>query len=241
MLRPASVVCWKWAPPPGYRSAFGPETVNTLARMVKRHYSEPVRFICVTDDGEGIDPSIEIVPAWNDFASLGSPHGRPDRYPSCYRRLRAYHPDAGTWFGPRFVTLDLDCVVTGDLRPIFHRQEDFVIWGDTNPTTLYNASITLMTAGCRSQVWTTFDPETSPGIARAARHHGSDQAWISYCLGPGEARFSRQDGIYSYRNEIAPTGRGLPSDARLVMFHGCFDPWEDKTRAIAPWVREHWC
>src|SRR6185369_10690146 len=68
-----SVVCWKWKPSNGYRSAFGPETVNVLRAMVRRHYQKPHRFICVTDDSRGIDPGIEIIPLWDDYAAVPSP------------------------------------------------------------------------------------------------------------------------------------------------------------------------
>jgi hypothetical protein len=51
-----SVVTWRWKPRRGYRSSFGPETVNVLRSMVRRWYPKPHRFICVTDDPAGIEP-----------------------------------------------------------------------------------------------------------------------------------------------------------------------------------------
>lgn len=234
---PLTVICWRWEPPCGYRSSFGPETVNTLRRMVARHYPAPHRFVCVTDVADGIDLSVEIVPAWNDFAQIPSPHGGTN--PSCYRRLRAFAPDVGAVFGPRFVSLDLDCVITGDLRPLWDRPEDFVIWGDTNPTTAYNGSMMLMTAGARPQVWTRFDPATSPHQAKASGCFGSDQGWISYCLGPGERKWTRDDGVYSFRNDIA-AARTLPANARIVFFHGRHDPWNSYVQTNYAWVREHY-
>lgn len=232
-----SVVTWKWKPKLGYRSTFGPETVNTLAAMVGRNYPHPHRFICVTDEPKGIDSSVEVLPAWNDFANVPSPHG--GAYPSCYRRLRMFHPDAAQWFGERFVSLDLDTVITSDLTPLWHRSEDFVIWGDTNPTTLYNGSMVLLTAAARSKVWTDFDPVKSPRIAKADGQHGSDQGWISYCLGRGEAIWTKADGVYSYRNHIATNGNQLAADARIVFFHGRHDPWDAHIQRI-PWVRSHY-
>lgn len=235
-MLPESIVCWKWKPHTGYRSAFGPETVNVLRNMVARHYSHPHRFICVTDDARGLDPRIEVVPLWNDFADVRNPHGHP-RNPSCYRRLRAFRPDIGEVFGRRFVSLDLDTVITGDLTPLWDRPEPFVIWGDTNPRTLYNASMFLLTAGARPQVWETFDPDTSPAVAKAARQFGSDQGWISYCLGPGEAMWHRADGVHSFRNEIQPVGSALPAGARITFWHGHVDPWSPTGQALE-WVRE---
>lgn len=240
-MTPFAVVCWKWETPPLYRSVFGPEVVNTLRRMVQRHFDRPHRFICVTDNPAGLDPDVEVVSLWNDFSTIWSPHGNPSRYPSCYRRLRAFHPAIAKVFGPRFVQIDLDLVVTGDLAPLWDRPEDFVIWGDTNPHTLYNSSMILMTAGTRSQVWTDFNPQVSPGLAKQAGNHGSDQAWISYRLGPGEAKWTRADGVYSFRNEIAPVDvKRLPDDARIVMFHGQNDPWNAYVQQNCPWVREYY-
>lgn len=234
-----NAVCWKWTPRSGYRSSYGPETVNVLAAMVRRHYPSLGRFLCVTDDSAGIDPSVEIVTPWNDFADLVSPHG--GKNPSCYRRLRAFHPDIGAVFGERFVSLDLDILVAGDLRPLWDRPEDFVCYGDTNPKTTYNGSMFLLRAGTRSQVWTDFDPRRSPDLAYDRGFFGSDQAWLSFTLGNGEARWSRADGVVSFRNEIRPSGsKALPDGTRVVVFHGEHDPWSPFVQARYPWAREHY-
>jgi hypothetical protein len=231
-----SFVCWRWRPPAGYRSTFGPETVNTLRKMVARHYAGPHRFICVTDDPRGIDPAVEVVPLWEDFGSLPSPHGRGN--PSCYRRLKMFSAEAEQLFGPRFCSLDLDCVITGPLDPIVDRSEDIVLWGDTNPTTPYNGSMILLRAGSRTKVWDDFDPVTSPKKATALGYFGSDQAWLGAALGPNEPKWSKVDGVYSYRCDLR--GKGLPSDARIVMFHGQWDPWSREIQQRHAWVREHY-
>lgn len=230
-----SFVCWKWKPSRVYRSAFGPETVNTLRRMVARHYDRPHRFICVTDDAAGIDPEVEVIPLWDDFASVPSPCGL--KQPSCYRRLKAFSAEAAQLFGPRFISLDLDCVITGDLAPLFERDEDFIIWGDTNPTTPYNGSMFMLRSGTRRKVWEDFDPRTSPAKGRALGYFGSDQAWIGACLGPDEAKWSKADGVYSYRIDIKRGDGVLPDDARIVMFHGVVDPWSAEAQRLA-WVRQ---
>ncbi len=234
-----SCVCYRWKPIPGYRSTFGPETVNVLRAMVRRHYPRKVRFICATDDPAGIESDIEIVPLWNDFADIPSPHGAKN--PSCYRRLRQFSPDIAAVFGQRFVSLDLDCVITGDLSPLWDRDEDIVLWGDTNPQpgSHYNGSSVLMTAGCRRKVWDTFDPKTSPQKAKAAGCWGSDQGWLSYCLGKGEAKWGKKDGVYSFRNDIATNAYTLPANTRIIMFHGRHDPWTEPASRI-DWVRRHY-
>jgi hypothetical protein len=208
-----------------------------LRRMVQRHYDRPHRFICVTDDPCGLEPDIEIVPMWQDLATVPSPHG--GRNPSCYRRLKAFSVEAEQWFGDRFVSLDLDTVVVGDLVPVFDRPEPFVIWGETNPKSFYNGSMWMMTAGARRQVWETFQPRTSPQMAKRAGKFGSDQGWISHCLGKGEATWGRQHGVYSFRVHLDNGAKPLPADARVVMFHGGTDPWSARAQQLA-WVREHY-
>jgi hypothetical protein len=238
MTEPLTFVTWRWAPVRGYRSAFGPETVNTLRRMVSRHYRAPHRFCCVTDDRKGLHPEIEIIPDEKDFAAVPSPAGGTN--PSCYRRLRAFRPDIGAVFGSRFVMMDLDLVITGDLQPLFDRPEDFIIWGDTNPNTFYNGSLVLMRAGARSKVWETFNPKTSPIASKAAGHFGSDQGWISHCLGPDEPKWSTEDGVYSFRKHLFGRRGGLPPNARVVVFHGRNDPWDPVIVRANPWIREHY-
>jgi len=215
--------------------------------MVKRHYPEPHRFVCVTDDTKGLS-DVETIPLWSDFARIPSPHG--GNRPSCYRRLKLFDPEIEGLLGQRFVALDLDLVITGDLRPVLNRQEDFVMYGDTDPRSFYNGSMLLMTAGARPQVWTTFDPQRSPQESMAAGRFGSDQGWISHCLGPGEARWGTADGVYSYRRHIAQKhkpvtpqeqrayGR-LPQGARVVVFHGRYDPWAAHAQRW-DWVRSHY-
>lgn len=231
-------VCFKWKPATHYRSNFGPEHVNTLWKMLRRHYEGPARLTCVTDDPAGIDKEIRVMPLWKDHAKLASPHGAGN--PSCYRRLRAWGAEAEEWFGPRFMTLDLDVVITGNLNPLVDVPEDFRIWGDTAKGTPYNGSLVLMTAGARRQVWDKFDPVKSPARGQALGYIGSDQAWIAACLGPNEKKWTSKDGVYSYRNEIQHKEGRLPAGARIVVFHGSVDPWSPAARARHDWVREHY-
>lgn len=229
-----SVVCWLWRAP-GYRTAFHVEHVNALRAAVERHYAAPHRFICVTNETEGFDAGVELARDREDFAAVPSPHGHPN--PSCYRRLRLFAPDAGATFGERFVSLDLDCVITGDLQPLWDRPDNFVIWRDPGGRTPYCGSMMLLRAGARLQVWNDFDPKASPQAALTAGCMGSDQGWIAHCLGPHEATWTAADGVLSYKRD-ALRRNFLPAGARIVFFHGRPKPWDPEPRALA-WVREH--
>ena len=58
-------------------------------------------------------------------------------------------------------------------------------------------------------------------------------------LGPGEAEFTPEQGVLSYRRHIVPNGGRLPAGARIVNFHGVVDPWSPAAQAL-PWVQEHY-
>jgi hypothetical protein len=228
-----TVVTFKWNTP-GYRSYFGPKTVNVLRSMVRRNYPHGHEFVCVTDDRTGIDADIRIVPLWSDLRELKSPHGGHN--PACYPRLKLFSEEAVTLIGHRFVCLDLDTVITGDLSALWNRPEDFIAWKEQDVRSFFNCSMFMMTAGARPQVWNTFDPKTSPAAAKAAGRFGSDQGWISHCLGPNEAKWTQADGVYSYRVDIQKNRNVLPSNAKVVMFHGGTDPWVRNAQQI-DWIR----
>ena len=234
------VVCWKWGRTPHFKKGivYTAGHVNRLRNMVARNLSLDHQFCCITDDPIGIDEAIQVIPLWPDLADLGR----------CYVRLKAFAAEMATVIGPRFVSIDLDCVITGDIAPLIERREDFIIWGDVASNTPYNGSLWMMDAGARRQVWDDFDPATSPAEGRRRRHIGSDQAWIAARLGPGEARWTRQDGVLSFRRHVLSRRRRwrpeermeLPEGARIVFFHGRHDPSHREVRRLCPWVGEHW-
>lgn len=226
-----TVVSWLWPGPWSYAAAH----VNQLAAMVRRWYPDPMRFVCVTNMRGGFDSHVELVVDREDFKDTPSPHGAA--YPSCYRRLRLFAPDAWKEFGERIVSIDLDCVITGDLRFVWNRPEDFVIWRDPGNRTPYCASMLMLRAGSRSRVWSDFDPLRSPQAAKAAGRTGSDQGWIAHCLGPNEATWKAADGVLSYRMD-GLRRNFLPAGARAVFFHGRPKAWEAEPQGLA-WVREH--
>lgn len=211
---------------------YGPRHVNTLARSVKRNLSMDHEFCVITDQDHRLFPDVDrVITMWPDLRDLGG----------CYTRLRAFAPDMADIIGERFVWMDLDCVVTGVLDPLLDRPEDFVIWRNDIGRTPYCGSMVMMTAGARSKVWRSFDPQESPGVVkRNTRYVGTDQAWVSYVL-ENEAVWLRQDGVLSRldvglgklkKRHAAP----LPAHARVVFFHGAFDP----SVVSAEWIDKHW-
>jgi len=219
------------------------EHVNKLYRGVQRNTTVPFRFVCVTDDAKDIDTSsIEVLPLFKESQYL-MPYG------GCYHRLFIFSKQVEKYLGPRFITIDLDCVITGSLDKILTRPEDFVmnqydIKRNNHAThQYYNGGLILMTAGSREIIWNKFRRHPDAVIydldARKKRLEiiGSDQAVISHFLGPDEAIFTPEnDGVYDYRK--LPDRQVLPSDANMVFFAGKRDPYT--LQRNHSWIRQHW-
>lgn len=194
-----SVVCFKWKKSnKGFIlptiCEYGAKHVNILYNAVKRNYNKPFRFICVTDDWDGLNPEIEVVELWDKCKKLGG----------CYNRLFVFDKAMAKIFGDRFICIDLDCVITGDLSQVFDRTDDFII--NEYPVErykyashqYYNGGLIMMNAGARQQVWDKFNNNLVKEINERKKNTippykcelvGSDQAVIAHVLGKGEAVF----------------------------------------------------
>lgn len=228
-----TILTWLWDQPGG-RVTYTAETVNIWADMLRRNLKIPHRLACVTDIPEGISADIGIISPPRDFESARVPTWGPDK-PQCLRRLAMFSPDAGAVFGQRFVSMDMDCVIAGNLDDLFTRKEDIVLYKSpagvmANPRP-YNGSMLMMTAGVRPQVYTGWTPEGS--AEASARYIGSDQAWISAVLGFGEATWGPEDGINWWQSN------GNRDNPRLMFFPGNPKPW-NLCRQGDAWVQEHY-
>lgn len=212
--------------------------------MVHKHLSMPHRFVVVTDhpierwaEFES-DPDIYPIELWGDWRDLArNDESWGENRPSCYVRLKAFAPEAVELFGPRFVSMDLDCVVLGALDPLFDREEDFVMLRRTpmfeeEKESTYQGSMWMMNAGARPHVWENFIGDRS--IKECSNYRGTDQAWIRHCLGANEAGWTEADGVYCWRNlqEDPRYFEEPPENARILFFNTAQKPWQ-----IAPAIR----
>lgn len=231
-----TVVCFKWRSP-SYSVRYGAESVDILGDMVRRHYTGPLRFVCITDDARGIDS--ETFPLWTDCADLVNASGQ--QLPSCYRRLKIFDPVTqaalGVRRGERIVSLDLDTIIAANVDSLWDRDEPFIGWSvkGTHHDRVFNGSMWMLRAGEEAHVWRNFDPSSSPGIANRKGYLGSDQSWISMQLA-GRAGWTEEDGVFSFPLALAKTER-LPDAARVVMFHGFKKPW---SRNLPSWAGVHY-
>jgi hypothetical protein len=216
-IEPLTILTWFWKQPGG-RAAYSAANVNVWADMVSRNLRMPHRIACVTAHPEGIDGGIDIIAPPGDFEEIRIPTWGDDK-PQCLRRIAMFRRDAADIFGPRFACMDMDSIVMGPLDPVFDRPEDFVMFRGTHRSRPYNGSLMMMNAGARPHVYETFTPEGA--IKAGFRYVGSDQAWISAALGPGEATWGPEHGIHAHNSS-----RNGQTDTRILFFFGNPKPWD---------------
>jgi hypothetical protein len=219
------ILTWLWAQP-GCRTEFTATHVNIWAAMIRRHCTLDIELACVTDIPEGIDKNIRIIKPPGEWEGLQTARWRGNR-PSCYRRITMFRPDAANVFGRRFVCMDLDVVIGGNIDAILKRREDIVLLGPSQPGRrwVYNGSLLMLKAGARPHVYTGFTPHKAEEASR--QYVGSDQAWLAYSLGRDEATWGAADGVVRWGQQ----------PGAMMFFPGNVKPWD----ALGdPWVALHY-
>lgn len=219
------------------------EHVLRLGRALARNLTIPYKFVLISDqaahdqlllEGEDGAPSIYL-PLWREMRDAKL----------CGVRLRAFSADMKEYIGDRFCWIDLDVVITGNVDHIFGRTEDFLALATPQGPLHYNGSLIMMNAGARAEVYEAFDPTEYaklPGLylKQGMKHGGqSDEGWMTYMLGSGEATVGRAEGIWYFKH-IAGM-KDLPPDTRMVVMNGRrFDPSMASWQRTSPWLLEHW-
>jgi hypothetical protein len=233
-----NVVCLKWG------KKYGPEYVNRLFAAVTRHTTKPVRFWCVTEQCQGIDPRVNIAPL--KFA---------DRLDSWWNKIMLFSPHLPIPPGQHIFYIDLDTLIVSNIDDLLTSDvPDILLLRDFYhgiARTAGGAASGLMSwqHGRYYDIWNRFivNPEDA---VRQAHPHG-DQWWIEHCV---QAWYYWQDlfpnRVVSFKLHCAD---GLPTDASVVCYHGRPTIPESVTRSMnhstaskrwstqpAPWVLDHW-
>jgi hypothetical protein len=233
-MTPLPVVCWKWG------KLFGPEYIHNLRSMLARHLHIPHKLFCITDEPAQLDADITALPMFTEHSEMKAGNR------ACFRRLRMFDRDMAQLIGPRFLHLDIDIVITGDITPLVLRPDPILVYdqnaGSTTKKVVYNPSFLLMDAGVLHHMWTEF--HTNPdGVWKKAKSAGwscSDMSVMGLymdklrppTLGP-------KDGLFAYWRDVKPKGK-LPDGARAVLFLGNQNPGDKAVLEKNPWIKEHW-
>lgn len=170
-----------------------------------------------------------------------------DDYPllailGCLARMRVFsasmQEQMGAKKGDRIVNIDVDAVVTGELDPLFDRDDEFTIlqgFNSTNPCP-FNGSLWMFRAGERHDVSDDFSLEQYH--ARKVPFHAipDDQGWLHYKF-PDAKAYTPKDGAYCFKKKTWSSGDdALPAGARVVAF-----PGRDPAKFLhLAWVKRHW-
>jgi len=236
------ILCMKWG------TKYGPEYVNRLYAMVRKHLPGEFRFVCLTDDGHGIHADVTCLP----IPPLDLPPGIPERG---WTKLTTFEADLHGLRGTALF-LDLDVVIVDDITPFFELPGEFLIIHDwKRPWRVTgNSSVYRFELGAHADVLAKFRAEHED-VRRRLRN---EQAFLSEVLhAQGRLSYWPADWCCSYKYHCIPRWPlsywkvpVLPAGTRIVVFHGEVNPPDAivgrrnrRGRRVrpAPWVAEHWC
>ena len=241
-LKKKQVVCIKWG------DKYPPYYVNRLFNMIVQHTSYEIDFFCVTDDPEGLNDKIKIIPL-PDLGLRG-----------WWYKLSLFSSDLYGFQG-RFLYVDLDVVVVDTIDPFFEVESSKLIIGEDFQTGEFNSSVFSLESNSLSEIWTSFLRNRDEIVLSM---HG-DQDWISGFSNGISAWPSRW--VVSYKKQcharikrswgvpgkllrhfglLKVKGEAIiPDGARIIQFHGKPDPEDVMDGAYglyraAPWIKQYW-
>ena len=120
-----------WTPDQGSKFAapYGPDDVRKLRRMVAKHCTVPHEFVVLTDQ-----PDLFLHDKDIRAFHLSLAHQKTHVAGTCFVRLFTFSPYAREAIGDRFLQIDLDTMIVGNIDHLVTREEDLVLW--RNPTRL---------------------------------------------------------------------------------------------------------
>ena len=232
---------------------YGPEYANTLYAMVRRHLSGDFRFVCLTDDAQGLREEIEV---------FGCP-SVPIPAPHClrgWRKVSLFAPPErlfgleGDW-----LYLDLDVVVTGNLDDFFTYQPEksFVVMQNwTQPGKgIGNTSVYRFRVGADAYLLDELVEHQGEVLSRFR----NSQTYLSRTV--REINFWPDDWCVLFKTHCVPAWPQrlwktpeLPAMARVVAFPGVPNPhqavkgewpakgWKKIYKNIRPtaWINDFW-
>lgn len=236
-----TILCMKWG------TKYGPEYVNRLYAMVRRHLRGDFDFVCLTDRSDGVRAEVRCLP----IPPLALPEGIPERG---WTKLTTFAADLHGLRGTALF-LDLDVVIVDDITPFFEQPGDFLIIHDwKRPWRITgNSSVYRFELGAHPDVLERFRAEHEQIRARLR----NEQAWLSEVMHQqGRLGYWPSAWCASYKYHCIPAwplnyvlAPRIPPGARILIFHGVINPpdalegrsthpW--RRPRPAPWIADHW-
>lgn len=236
-----NIICMKWG------TKYDALYVNRLYSMVQRHLTLPHRFICFTDDAQGLMEGIEAKP----LPALDLPKNLPERGWNKLTTLKAPLDD----LQGEALFLDLDLLILGNIDCFFEAPGEFLIINDW----LYPNRVTGNSSIYRFKV-----NEHADTLDYFIHHQDeirerfrNEQAYLSQAMfDKGILSYWPDEWCVSFKRQCMrrwPLGLFLkpkfPAKAKAVIFHGKPDPdqailghsgkWFRPMRPCS-WIEKYW-
>ncbi len=250
----ATVICIKWG------TAFGPEYVNRLYSGVRRHLSQPIRFLCMTEHREGLHPEVEVLdlPVEPFHDEMNAALAVANRQ-GAMRKVSLFRPGLIPDLEGPVLGFDLDVVITGPLDDLLDFQPGKVImrhdWVEARRgRATGHGSVFRYDPALHPWLYETLAAAPKAEVEKA---RGSEQRYTS-TLAQEKSAFAYIPGdwVVSFKHDclrLPPMNYfdtpKLPPDARVVCFHGrpkmpeavagYRGSWLRWSRPC-DWLREHW-
>jgi hypothetical protein len=216
------ILCMKWG------TKYGPEYVNRLYAMVRRHLSGDFNFVCLTDDGQGIRREVQCLPIPPLDLDLA-----PGQRDGAWKKLTTFTQDLHGLRGTALF-LDVDVVIVGSLDAFFEQPGEFLIIRDYprfwrfGERVTGNSSVYRFALGAQADVLANFRAHMDAVRAK----YRNEQAYLSdflYRQGKlgywptGWCPSFKYDGIPAFPTNLWREPF-VPKGARVVIFHGECNP-----------------
>ena len=226
-------VCLKWG------TKYPAEYVNRLYRMVRRHFSQPFTFHCLTEEPEGLMEEVNVLPlSRNDLEGW-------------WYKLSLFQKDFFGLHG-EMIYLDLDVVIVDNIDFLAQQKGDFLIIKNWSRNRMWNSSVMRFKIGEHAYIWDRFLEKKEEVLSS---YHG-DQEWIFECV--PDADVWPEDKILSYKKSLDSKAfpllqkiglckpilslfpqldTPLPKGASVIIFHGKPDPIDVADKHYMCWKR----
>ncbi len=246
-----NVVCMKWG------TRYGAEYVNILYHMVKRNLTPPFRFVCLTDQSDGLEREIEVKP----FLDFDEPYPEKTKFCLAWRKITLFDKQVYDLRG-KILFLDLDLIIIDNIDCFFSFSDRLAIienWSQKGRL-IGQSSVFCFEIGKFYHLLEKFQTEQ----AEVLRNNRTEQVYITRELGKGNFDYFPEEWCKSFKFHCMPGGffnslmtpTKIPRNAKIIVFHGNPNPpqaiagvwgkpvpWYKKFyKTVKPtqWIAEYW-
>lgn len=235
-MEPVNIVCMKWG------TRYGPEYVNFLFNMVKRNTTLPFRFVCMTENKDGIRHEVEISP----LPDFQEPAWEYARYCSAWRKLALFDKQVLDLKG-KLLFLDLDIVIVDSIDCFFSYSDKLAIienWSQPGRL-IGQSSVFCFEVGRYYHLLEKYNTQHE----EVMKNNRTEQMYITRELGKENFDYFPAEWCKSFKMHCMPGGilnsfitpTKIPENARIIVFHGSPNPPEALAGvwgAPVPWYKK---